>query len=403
MSDKDRLINHSDATRIASLLEDIGEHYNQSVVVPTSNSNLSTSIDKDRLINHEDGLNIISSLKMIKNSYGISYPKPYLIDSTIPYEEGVTANILDHLIGFDPSKMLIYGDITASEQSKNTCYITFKSMNDRWLDGSGEKFEIKWNYGNPFDPSIFDNTSFTQAQIVEILNGVNDAGISLSDYRNKLVGKIVTLNNSADTRTYLPGQYIIADINHQDMYQYSTSYTLNTIDLIATNSVIANRTFSNTSPLGQWSTSDIRTWLNGDFKNGFDTEIKALMSQMIVESYYGTGNQVGGITDAANNNTTDYVKLLSYTELNCSTFHQFMSAREGTPYSDIFTSGTYNSSNTSRVKGSNTSSSGNQWWTRSINSADTADAYYVKTEGNMGGDHGYYSYGVVPVLRLKAV
>lgn len=363
------------------------------------------STEKDKLINHEDGLNIISALQMIKSTYGQYFQKPYLIDSTIPYEEGVTANILDYLIGFDSDRMLIYGDVTASEKSNNTCYITLKSMNDRWLDGSEEKFEIEWKYGNPFDVSVFDKSSFSQADILYIMNNANAADIALSDYRNKLVGKNVTLNNSQDTRTYLPGQWTIADINHQDMYSDSNSYTLNSIDLIATNSVIANRNFSSTSPYGKWSSS-IRAWLNGDFKNGFDSEVQAIMSQMLVESYLpGTTSQSGGITVTANNNTTDYVKLLSDTELNCSTFDNYMSRREGTPYSSIFTSGTYNSSNTSRVRGSNKSSSGNYWWTRSVYCHDSANVWLVHTNGycntyyNGNGSSG----GVVPALRLKAV
>lgn len=364
------------------------------------------STEKDKLINHEDGLNIISALQMIKSTYGQYFQKPYLIDPNISYEEGVTANILDHLIGFDSDRMLIYGDVTASEQKKNTCYITLKSMNDRWLDGSGEKFEIEWKYSNPFDVSVFDRSSFSQADILYIMNNVNAASIALSDYRNKLVGKIVTLNNSQDTRTYLPKQYVIADINHQDKYSDSSSYTANSIDLIATNSVIANRNFSSTSPYGKWSTSSIRAWLNGDFKNGFDSEVQALMSQMIVESYLpGTTSQEGGITVTANNNTTDYVKLLSDTELNCSTFGKYMSRREGTPYSSIFTSGTHDSSNTSRVRGSNTSSDGNYWWTRSVYCDNTDRVWNVHTNGNCYSYYNgnSYSFGVVPALRLKAV
>lgn len=253
-----------------------------------------------------------------------------------------------------------------------------------------------------FDTSIFDNASFTQPQIVEILNTVNGAGVALSDYRSKLVGKNVTLNNSQDTRTYLPKQYVIADINHQDKYSDSTSYTSNSIDLIATNSVIANRNFK-----GQWSTSDIRTWLNGTFKNGFDSEIQTLMSQMVVESYYGKIRQSGGITEAANSNTTDYVKLLSETELNVSTFSSYMSRREGTPYRGIFTRGAYSDTNTSRVKGSNTSSSGNMWWTRTMycSSSNTGYVFYVYTDGDCSdiSDSISLSRGIVPVLRLKAI
>jgi hypothetical protein len=255
-----------------------------------------------------------------------------------------------------------------------------------------------------FDDSIFDNTSFTQAQIIEILNTVNRYGVSLSDYRSKLIGKTITLNNSQDTRTYLPGQYVIADVNHQDMYRNSTSYSSNSIDLIATNSVIANRNFSNTTPYGKWSTSDIRTWLNDTFKNGFDSEIQALMSPMIVENYYGTVGQEGGINITANNNTTDYVKLLSYTELNVSAFDTYMSKVEGAPYSDIFTSGRYDSANTSRVKESYTSSDGNVWWTRSTNSVSTSNAWAVNTNGScyFGSNGNSNSFGVVPALRLKA-
>jgi len=257
-----------------------------------------------------------------------------------------------------------------------------------------------------FDTSIFDKSSFTQADIVYIMNNANPAGIALNDYRSKLVGKNVTLNNSTDTRTYMNGQWTIADINHKDMYSDSSVYTSNSIDLIATNSVIANRNFSSAEPYGKWSTSSIRTWLNGDFKNGFDSEVQALMSQMVVESYLpGTTSQSGGITVLANNNTTDYIKLLSDRELNLSTFGSYMSAREGTPYSDIFTAGAFDSSNTSRVRGSNTSSSGNIWWTRSVYCNDTAIVWIVYTYGycnsNYNGDD--YSCGVVPALRLKAV
>ena len=265
---------------------------------------------------------------------------------------------------------------------------------------------------------ILDKDIFTQEDIIKILK----SGITLSDYRNKLIGKTVHLYNSADGRPYhlSPslsnfGQYLIADINHQDKYDDSTYYTPNSIDLIAS-SIICVRNFSDRFPYAQWSTSSIRTWLNDTFKNGFDNEVQELMSQMLVESYVpGIDSESGGITETANYNTTDYLKLLSCVELNLSKFHNHMSTREGTPYSDIFTKESYKSSNISRIRRYN-KSYGNEWWTRSMYCDQTAidvrylddittNVWLVNTDGDCATitNGNRYAYGIVPVLRLKAI
>ena len=252
--------------------------------------------------------------------------------------------------------------------------------------------------------SILDKDSFSQKDIITILK----SGITLSDYKDKLIGKTVYLYNSTDYRPYYISpnscQYVIADINHQDKHDDSSSYTPNSIDLIASG-IVCVRNFGSISPYGgRWSTSDIRIWLNDTFKNGFDNEIQELMSQMIVESYVPfTTLQTSDILPAVNNNTTDYVKLLSDTELNLSTYDKCMSEIEGTPYSDIFTSDAYDSSNTSRIKGYDVSYSGGYvLWTRSINFNNTDRVWSVSILGNCKYNNLCISnYGVVPVLRLK--
>ena len=121
--------------------------------------------------------------------------------------------------------------------------------------------------------------TYTEADMLKILNN--------GWYYRIFVGSEVQLNNSTATTNI----YQIIDMNHDN--------TNNTFDLMSKYTVKDNVTFGQNQYYN--NASSPRVWLNGDYYNGFSTDIKNHMQTMAV----------------AWNNTTlnDKVKLPSVTEL----------------------------------------------------------------------------------------
>ena len=357
-------------------------------------------MSNDKLINHEDGLNIISALQMIKSSYGMYYPKPYIIDSTIPYEEGVTVNILDHLIGYNPDKMLIYGDVTANEQSKNTCYITFKSMNDKWLDGT-DRFELTWNYGNPI-PSWADGTD---EQIAEIIAAADRGEINLTDYWD--VGDTRQVQLSAMSATGVGESHVAQTVelvlvakdtgvndssNPCYNYQYVDDSKVRKYPsfIVQQKNGLANGTSgefgymnsSNTNS-GSWNGCARRTWCNNVYKSAVPSSLRDIFKQVkvkTIETYNGSTMQ----------ESSDYFFLPAEKEVFGSATYS------NTTEANALSIWPYYNDSANRIKLQGSSGSANGWWERSPSASSATGFCGVGYSGGASGNYASHAFLLAP-------
>ena len=214
---------------------------------------------------------------------------------------------------------------------------------------------------SPYDPdSAFDPVTHvaTEAAFIQLLqHGV---------YDSKYIGYKVQLGNSVD---YNNGLWVIADVNHNTDQP-------NTYDLIPQD-CFYRRTFSSSTQY--WRSSDVRTYLNSTFYNGFSENFKSHMSNIIYDSNGSTYND-------------DKVILPSFTEVNGTTgITDTAFVVEGTAY-PIFTD------NASRIKKYN--GSAQYWWLRSRNTSYDNIVWSVYTDGSM--DIGYYDGNryLAPLMRV---
>ena len=133
----------------------------------------------------------------------------------------------------------------------------------------------------------------------------------------------------------------------------------NTITLVTKN-ILENTVWSN-SGLNNYSTSDIRTYLNGTILNKFDSSIQDVIKATSKICHDGTSE----IT------LTDKLWLLSYTEVGYS--GSSVAAVEGTHYE-------YYSSDEKRTKIFNGSAT--FWWLRTPRNDNTTNAYSVGSQGS---------------------
>ena len=176
------------------------------------------------------------------------------------------------------------------------------------------------------------------------------------------IGSEVELNNSVCGVK----RWVIGDINHDG--------TSNTIDLIAQHSVKDSTAFGSNQ---QWTNSAIRTWLNGTFINGFDTEILNRLQTMQVS----TNNAI----------TEDKAKLLSGTEIGL--VHEYNITGEGTRYPSYGF----------HIKKNLDEDANTVWWLRSRRTGNgSAYVWGVGTSGYVSTDYAYTNTcSVVPAIRLS--
>lgn len=133
----------------------------------------------------------------------------------------------------------------------------------------------------------------------------------------------------------------------------------NTITLVTKN-ILENTVWSN-SGVNNYSTSDIRTYLNGTILNKFDSSIQDVIKATSKLCHDGTSE----IT------LTDKLWLLSYTEVGYS--GSSVAAIEGTHYE-------YYSSDEKRTKTLNGSAT--FWWLRTPRNDNTTNVYSVGSQGS---------------------
>ena len=188
-------------------------------------------------------------------------------------------------------------------------------------------------------------------------------------YDNKsLVGYKVQLGNGAN---YNNGLWVIADVNHNTDQP-------NTYDLIPQD-CFYSRTFSSSSQY--WRSSDVRTYLNSTFYNGFSDNFKSRMSTIIYDSNGSTYND-------------DKVILPSFTEINGTTGTTSAAfVVEGAAY-PIFTD------NDSRKKYQVSTTTYSLWWTRSRSTSSGTFVWVVRADGGMDGMGYGGSRYLAPVIRV---
>lgn len=152
------------------------------------------------------------------------------------------------------------------------------------------------------------------------------------------------------------------------------------------------------SNVNDYANSTIHSYLNSTFLAMFDSNIQKAIKQ--VKLPYRAGSGYGKTVTSGANGLSAKIFLLSSTEVNL--VHGYEPTNEGACLS-YFSGTAQNGTDTKRV--AYLSGSATLWWLRSpyCNSYDgSKDALFVNSDGNGGGTHCSYSYGIRPALILPS-
>lgn len=181
------------------------------------------------------------------------------------------------------------------------------------------------------------------------------------------IGAIITLNNQ------YCNQYEVIDVNHEDV--------ANSVDIMAHTQVgnMANDSY-------YYTTSNIRNWINNDYLNMFDYDIKQLMKTMPVVTERTTQE--------------DKAKLLSWRELGVTYASSYMFSTDGGEKYPVFTAGTYSTAILDRWRGAGGYGSNNNYWSRSRRSDSGTYRWSVSNNGIYSSLTYSSTCGVLPVMRF---
>lgn len=214
-------------------------------------------------------------------------------------------------------------------------------------------------YEPPFDPDdVFDPTTHTatEADFIKLL----EHGV----YDSKYIGYKVLLGNSV---TYNGGLWVIADVNHDSTNTGQTNcYDLISQDCFGSQSFGGDNSYRN---------SNIRSWLNNTFYDGFSNNLK---SHMLNIKYYSRDTWYDD----------DKIINVSFIELNGTT---------GTTYTNYFVEGVAYpifTDNNSRAKTG-------QYWTRTGQTNNNSYVWKVKTGGAIETSNVMNGFSTVPILRVS--
>ena len=148
------------------------------------------------------------------------------------------------------------------------------------------------------------------------------------------------------------------------------------------------------SPYNDYENSSIHAYLNNDFLNLFDSNVKSAIKQVKIPYNYGYGNS--GVVKSGSNGLSTKVFLLSAIEVgwNASSF-AYMSV-DGSKLS-YFGSSMTDAKRAASYNGTNTN-----WWTRSPYTYDTFYVYCVDPNGSHTQQMVSNSNGVRPALILDS-
>lgn len=136
-----------------------------------------------------------------------------------------------------------------------------------------------------------------------------------------------------------------------------------------------------TSNVNAYATSAIDTWLNSTYKNLLDADIRGVIGTTKIKYTPGNGNTAVGTLERA-------IFLLSVTELGRSASY---ANTEGTALSIA-----------SSLQIAYLNGSAVVQWTRSPNTGNTVNAYYLRTNGGVYNNYCNYSSGSRPAFTLPS-
>ena len=142
--------------------------------------------------------------------------------------------------------------------------------------------------------------------------------------------------------------------------------------------------------------SDIMAWLNGDFLNMFDPDIRAAIKQVKIPYVKGTG---GSAVASGANGLSCKIFLPSGYELGWTKSDSSYFPQDGAKL-DYFTAGTGSAANKKRIAKYNGSAT--NWWTRSPYMVYSGNVWCVSSVGDYYGDWYGNTYGVRPTFVLPS-
>ena len=142
--------------------------------------------------------------------------------------------------------------------------------------------------------------------------------------------------------------------------------------------------------------SDIKVWMNGDFLNMFDPDIRAAIKQVKIPYVNGPGGSA--VASGANGLSCKIFPLSGY-ELGWTRSDNSYFPVDGAKL-DYFESGTSSAADQKRIAKYNGSAT--YWWTRSPYMSSSRYVWYVNSDG--GCDYCWYgyTYGVRPAFILPS-
>lgn len=144
-----------------------------------------------------------------------------------------------------------------------------------------------------------------------------------------------------------------------------------------------------------YAKSTVQRYLNEDFLNLFDGNIKDAIKQVKIP--YRKNGGSGGTTQQGANGLPCKIFLLSAPEVHCE--HRYIDSGEGAALS-YFASCVTNNADSKRVAYLNGSAA--RWWFRSPYTYNTSNVWYVYTDGDRSHSSASYSHGIRPALVLPS-
>ena len=151
------------------------------------------------------------------------------------------------------------------------------------------------------------------------------------------------------------------------------------------------------SNVNDYANSTIHKWLNNEFLNLIDANIRAQIRQAKIPYRPGSGTSMS--VNSGANGLSAKIFLLSNIEVGGQTDWSYM-PHDGARLA-YFEYGTGTSANNKRLAYLNGSAA--NWWLRSPSTGDSDGAWRVYSSGNSGlADYCSYSYGIRPALILPS-
>lgn len=143
--------------------------------------------------------------------------------------------------------------------------------------------------------------------------------------------------------------------------------------------------------------STIHSYLNGDFQNLFDSNIKGAIKQVKIPYRQNGGS--GGTNQSGANGLSCKIFLLSGYEVGWTSSNNKYFPQDGAKLS-YFESGTGKSASDKRIAKLN--GSADKWWLRSPYTNNTGKVWYVFSDGDYRNSVVSNSYGIRPALVLPS-